>query len=324
MLRTGSSAEGLVLPPHMSSPKPDVDVLFLLNSFVIQTSDADEAAIQPLKHFTHVLDRGDLPEGYIFVRDVYTNDYIFASYIRELSWNFAEQESVYGTDVEPICYHGPALLFGSPQEEMDVDVTHGLECTGPFPEMKEFGERERSRWWCEKFDLNEILNKPGLLVPTCPPNTTIEMNDRVFRMSFCAQESNLFNCIDDDTKDLLKGFKFLMKSQIDIIDSYHCKTAFMWLLETVSYDQWQTMTKKTLFIDMVEKMISFLKSNHFPSYWIPNCNLIMNRTITEITEGIEQLESMINNVNHIFSFDDAMLKFDMTTSQKSTLISFLR
>ena len=300
-LQTGSSADGLVLPSHMTSSKPDVDVLYILgsNNNVSLTQNGR-------LRFT----RKDCPVGYGMVRQTGNGLNKNANNIRDLSRRFLNGTCRRGCEFRLKEYHGPAVLFEVPQESYDIDITHGLACDKSFPEMDDFKYRTRSQHWHSIIDLHSIVELPGILVPTGPSRTSSN-TDHLFRMSFCQQELILISSTKEWMKRAALAFKYLMKSlkeprdhQETSLDSYHCKTVFMWTLEEMEDSLWENESPIALLFRLFDTLSGFLGCSRMPNYWIPEQNLLGAWNKEEIREYIELVNGLKVQLLHFIKFQN--------------------
>ena len=274
----------------MTSTKPDVDVLYILDSDndVSLTQKANGA-----RSFTSE----NCPAGYGMVYQTDSGLCVNANNIRELSRTLPNGTCPHGCEFRFKEYHGPAVLFEIPQESYDVDITHGFACDEPFPEMDDFKHRTRSQYWHSTIDLDSIVELPGILVPTGLSRTHSD-TDYLFRLSFCQQELILVSSTKEWMKRAALAFKYLIKSlkphdnQEVSLDSYHCKTVFMWTLEEMDDSLWENGSPTDLLLRLFDTLIGFLEGGLIPNYWIPEQNLLATWDNKEITSCLELVKEL--------------------------------
>ena len=276
----------------MTSTKPDVDVLYILDSDndVSLTQKANGA-----RSFTSE----NCPAGYAMVHQTDSGLCVNANNIRELSRTLPNGTCPHGCEFSFKEYHGPAVLFEIPQDSYDVDITHGLACDEPFPEMDDFKNRTRSQHWHSTIDLDSIVELPGILVPTGPSRTHSD-TDYLFRLSFCQQELILISSTKEWMKRAALAFKYLIKSLKQLrdnqevgLDSYHCKTVFMWTLEEMDDSLWENGSPIDLLLRLFDTLIGFLEGGLIPNYWIPEQNLLATWDNEEITSCLELVKELL-------------------------------
>ena len=135
--------------------------------------------------------------------------------------------------------------------------------------------KARDRAWPEVSLIDEVLQGGYHVVPK---STTASHDELDWRVSFSRAEGVLLRSIPKYSwcKQCYRIFKCFIKyhlSQPNLISTYHCKTIFLWSLETYRPDTWVEANLGTRFLGLLDSLMHALIQKHLPPYFMSADNL---------------------------------------------------
>ena len=178
-------------------------------------------------------------------------------------------------DDRATCIHGPAgELYGGL-----IDRVPCLQATGPHPAINVYLQRIRNGWPSKK-QLAKQQKIPMCLAMT--GHKTSHNRHQLARMSWSLGELRLISQLPDRIKQGYIAAKYTLKSFLKYhrktndgrshVGSFHLKNTLLNYLEQTPPSQ--ISSPYNLMLDLLHKLLSYLKDRQLPLYFLPECNLL--------------------------------------------------
>ena len=185
-----------------------------------------------------------------------------------------------------------------------IDVVPAIRCEG-FPEQAaaDWSKRVANKNWPENRITDEVLKGGFHLVPKTSMWEDADA-DVDFRVSFSTSETILAQSLSRFHKECYRIFKMYyyehLKSEPAVLESYHLKTVFFWLLEEIQPKFWCEENRASIFYLLMNKLLNHLKERKLPHYFIPQHNLFQyldGEKLDRLAEAVSSImEDPINKM----------------------------
>ena len=177
-----------------------------------------------------------------------------------------------------------------------IDLVPAIRCSG-FPETitADWSKRVANSNWPGEAIVAEVVNGGFHLVPK---TSMLEAGDADvdFRISFSTSETILAQNLSKFKKECLRVFKMYyyehLKSEPAVLETYHLKTIFFWLLEEIEPNVWCENNRAVIFYLLMDKLFSHLKEHKLPHYFIPQNNLFQHMD----TKMLDHLAQVVEDI----------------------------
>ena len=249
---------------------------------------------------------------------IYSNEndryYLSSSLFREKALFVTSQDS------DDCTVHGPALMFGQAEplvigkgmfENFDgLDIVPAYPITEwPLKLAEELQNRaNRSEWLSSDF-VDSIIKEGCQVVPI--PHKKSSCPELEWRLSFSLSEVRIAReLVTDKQRQCYLFLKILRKQtmkQLETLSSYHCKTIFLYSCERLPVSVWEERPGSCL-IYMLDCLIECIRKRFFPSYFVPERNMINHLTEEELDYIMAVLRTVrMDVIEPLLSFTDSRI-----------------
>ena len=234
--------------------------------------------------------------------------------------NAVADESAYGWQVDTelvgpavrlICdplnvdWEYPEIIYESSKEDISMDtlapeelrkaeIDFVLAILFPFWPQQAVQWQFRQRAWPPMSLLEEVLQVGYHVVPKSQTSSQGEIE---WRVSFSQAEGILMRSIPKNSwcKQCYRIFKCFIKyhlSHPNLISTYHCKTIFLWSLETHSPDTWVEANLGNRFLGLLDSLLHAVIQKNLPQYFMNGDNLFASLNTDFAITVAQKLSSM--------------------------------
>ena len=186
-----------------------------------------------------------------------------------------------------------------------IDIVPAITCEG-FPDTvaADWSNRVASKNWPETRIVNEVLKGGFHLVPKTSMCADADADadsdaDVDFRISFSSSQAILSHSLSNFQKECYHVFKMYhydhLRSKPAVLDSYHLKTVFFWLLEEIESTFWCEENRASIFYLLMNKLLNHLRNHELPRYFIPENNLFQHLDGEELYRLEQVVESRMRD-----------------------------
>lgn len=329
-IASGSSSEGLTIPPHTADPKnvygttpsyeineSDLDLLIVAESvkvgyetetpgsedlFAVIHADIDRVR-QGFVRLSPVR-----PSGAILERCIEVNGKPFLSSSKLLAQAHKEIADL-ESDFIRLIVKGPAhkiLIQTKGEGSFEFDLVLALPCITWPAVAEEWVERNCCHSnWPSTYLVSSITSDGCLVVPTAHDDSP--MKDVEWRLSFSKAEQKLAHSLSTKQRQAYILLKILLLEVLGHqkdIRSYHIKTTLFWMCEQVPEEEWCNWPLAKCVLLLLDRFIQYLKKYNIPLYFIPANNLIERVPRKDVDQLLVQLEKIREKpLQRIFEFD---------------------
>lgn len=294
----GSFGEGLSGLSTCMQKVSDVDAMGCVAPWVVveRQHEGNYSNAEVLK-----LENSHSHPGYAFLKildnDTYETDYFSSHEIRNIHesllqyLDFGSLLSCIGGN-QFTCeglIHGPAFMFDispsnfqkspfGPTESFDLVI--GIPCNEWPSVADEWIERKRSSWPSGTI-IAKAVEMGCYLVPTGATGNSMEDNE--WRISLIQAERLLIHTLNPAQLKTFALLKIVLKTKVfgeifhNKISSYVAKTAFFWVSEEYSGDQWEESDCLMYLRLCLRKVLHFVTNQYCPNYFIRGCNVLREK-----------------------------------------------
>ncbi|XP_060561625.1 uncharacterized protein LOC132721354 [Ruditapes philippinarum] len=187
--------------------------------------------------------------------------------------------------------NGPATTYAN------VDTVKCLKINQWPDEAIKWRTRKRTNNWPSKVTLDSLEKDVSCYVVPVGSKSSRDQ-DMEWRISFTEIERHLIWSMNDTQFKCFVLLKALNKQYLkDIISSYHIKNVALWLCEECSKTDWRS----ELLVDCVQKgllkLAEYVELGFLPHYIIPENNLFLDKSHTEIEEATKLINAVLENLD---------------------------
>lgn len=332
----GSFGEGLSGLSLIMQKVSDIDIMGGVVPWVVveRQHERNYSNVEVLK-----LENSHSHPGYAFLKildnDTYETDYFSSHEIRDLGKSVM-QDSDFGSLLS--CFggnqitckgliHGPAFMFDispsnfqkspfGPMESFDLVI--GI-CCNEWPSVAdEWIERKRSNWPSGTM-IAKAVEMGCYLVPTGATGNSME--DKEWRISFIQAERLLIHTLNSAQIKTFALLKIVFKNKVfgetfhNKISSYVAKTAFFWVSEEYSGDQWEDKDCIKYLRLCLRKLLHFVTTQNCPNYFIRDCNVLREKLNSPEKQSFIQA---LDNFTREDNFYEKILGLPIITGVRTT------